>query len=40
MLIAQAIEDDGILFFEHDPKSPPAGWRKDGEPVMRETVDV
>jgi glyoxylase-like metal-dependent hydrolase (beta-lactamase superfamily II) len=41
MLLAQAIEDDGILFFEHDPEI--AACRlveADGQPIFREPVDL
>src|SRR5207302_6934255 len=41
MLIAQALEDDGIVFFEHDPLVA-AGrlGEKDGQPVLREEVAI
>jgi glyoxylase-like metal-dependent hydrolase (beta-lactamase superfamily II) len=41
MLLAQAIEDDGTLFFEHDPQI--AACRlveADGQPAFREAVDL
>jgi hypothetical protein len=41
MLLAQALEDDGILFFEHDPGV--AACRvveADGQPAFREAVDL
>jgi glyoxylase-like metal-dependent hydrolase (beta-lactamase superfamily II) len=40
VLLAEALEDDGILFFEHDPAM--AGCRlreEDGHPVFREAVE-
>jgi glyoxylase-like metal-dependent hydrolase (beta-lactamase superfamily II) len=41
MLLAQALEDDGILFFEHDPQV--AACRvveADGQPAFREAVEL
>jgi glyoxylase-like metal-dependent hydrolase (beta-lactamase superfamily II) len=41
MLLAQALEDDGILFFEHDPDV--AACRvaeSDGQPGFREAVEL
>ncbi len=41
MILAQALEDDGILFFEHDPEV--AACRlgeKEGQPVFREAVEL
>jgi len=41
VLLAQALEDDGILFFEHDPDV--AACRlgeKEGQPVFREAVEL
>jgi glyoxylase-like metal-dependent hydrolase (beta-lactamase superfamily II) len=41
MILAQALEEDGILFFEHDPNV--AACRlgeKDGQPVFREAVEL
>jgi glyoxylase-like metal-dependent hydrolase (beta-lactamase superfamily II) len=41
MLLAQALEDDGILFFEHDPHV--AACRvaeSDGQPGFREAVEL
>ncbi len=41
MLLAQALEDDGILVFEHDPEIPACRLgEQDGEPVFRERVDL
>jgi glyoxylase-like metal-dependent hydrolase (beta-lactamase superfamily II) len=41
VLLAQALEDDGILFFEHDPGV--AACRlgeREGQPVFREAVEL
>ncbi len=41
MILAQALEEDGILFFEHDPDV--AACRlgeKEGQPVFREAVEL
>lgn len=39
MLLAQALEDDGILFFEHDPDLAACRVREeDGQPAFREPV--
>jgi glyoxylase-like metal-dependent hydrolase (beta-lactamase superfamily II) len=41
MLLAQALEEDSILFFEHDPEI--AACRlaeKDGQPVFRDAVEL
>ena len=41
VLVAQALEEDGILFFSHDPLVP-AGrlGEKDGRPIFREAVEL
>jgi glyoxylase-like metal-dependent hydrolase (beta-lactamase superfamily II) len=39
MILAEAIEDDGILFFEHDPEIAACRLREeDGQPAFREAV--
>jgi glyoxylase-like metal-dependent hydrolase (beta-lactamase superfamily II) len=41
MLLAQTLEEDGILFFEHDPQV--AACRlgeRDGQPIFRDTVEL
>lgn len=41
MLLAQALEEDGLLFFEHDPQV--AACRlgeRDGQPIFRDTVEL
>jgi hypothetical protein len=41
VLLAEALEDDGILFFEHDPAMASCRLREeDGHPVFREAVDL
>ena len=41
MILAEAIEDDGVLFFEHDPEIAACRLREeDGEPAFREAVAV
>ncbi len=41
VLVAEALEDDGVLFFEHDPDMPACRLREeDGQPVFREAVEV
>jgi glyoxylase-like metal-dependent hydrolase (beta-lactamase superfamily II) len=41
MILAEAIEDDGILFFEHDPEIAACRLREeDGQPAFREAVAV
>ena len=41
MILAEAIEEDGILFFEHDPDVAACRLREeDGQPALRETVAV
>ena len=39
VLLAQALEDDGVLFFEHDPEVAACRVREeDGHAVFREAV--
>ena len=39
VLLAEALEDDGILFFEHDAAMAACRLREeDGRPVFREAV--
>ncbi len=41
VLLAEALEDDGVLFFEHDPAMPACRLREeDGRPVFREAVEL
>lgn len=41
MLMAAALEDDGVLAFEHDPEMAACRLREDGgEPVFREAVTL
>jgi hypothetical protein len=41
VLLAEALEDDGVLFFEHDPAMAACRLREeDGHPVFREAVDL
>jgi glyoxylase-like metal-dependent hydrolase (beta-lactamase superfamily II) len=41
MLLAEALEDDGVLFFEHDPAIPACRLQEaDGHPAFRERVDL
>ncbi len=41
VLLAEALEDDGVLFFEHDPAMPACRLREeDGHPVFREAVEL
>lgn len=41
MILAEALEDDGILFFEHDPDVAACRLREeDGQPVFREAVEI
>lgn len=41
MLLAEAIEDDGILFFEHDPVVAACRLAEsDGQPAFREAVEI
>jgi glyoxylase-like metal-dependent hydrolase (beta-lactamase superfamily II) len=41
MLLAEALEDDGMLFFEHDPDVAACRLREeDGHPALREAVAV
>jgi glyoxylase-like metal-dependent hydrolase (beta-lactamase superfamily II) len=41
MILAEAIEEDGILFFEHDPEIAACRLREeDGHPAFREAVAV
>jgi glyoxylase-like metal-dependent hydrolase (beta-lactamase superfamily II) len=41
VLLAEALEDDGILFFEHDPAMAACRLREEqGHPVFREAVDL
>jgi glyoxylase-like metal-dependent hydrolase (beta-lactamase superfamily II) len=41
VLLAQALEDDGILFFEHDPEVPACRLvESEGQPVFREAVEL
>jgi glyoxylase-like metal-dependent hydrolase (beta-lactamase superfamily II) len=41
MLLAEAIEDDGILFLEHDPEIAACRVAEaDGQPAFREAVDL
>jgi len=41
VLLAEALEDDGVLFFEHDPGMAACRLREeDGHPVFREAVDL
>ncbi len=40
VLMAEALEDDGVLFFEHDPGMAACRLREeDGHPVFREAVE-
>ena len=39
VLLAEAFEDDGVLFFEHDPAMAACRLREeDGQPVFRDAV--
>jgi hypothetical protein len=41
VLLAGALEEDGILFFEHDAAMAACRLREeDGEPVFREAVEI
>ena len=41
VLLAEALEDDGVLAFEHDPFTAACRLREeDGQPVFREAVDL
>ncbi len=41
VLLAEALEDDGVLAFEHDPFMAACRLREeDGQPVFREAVDL
>jgi glyoxylase-like metal-dependent hydrolase (beta-lactamase superfamily II) len=42
VLLAEALEDDGVLAFEHDPVMPACRLREDedGHPVFREAVEL
>lgn len=41
MILAEALEEDGILFFEHDPEIAACKLREeDGQPAFREAVAV
>ena len=41
VLLAEALEDDGVLAFEHDPAMAACRLREDedGHPVFREAVE-
>jgi hypothetical protein len=41
VLMAEALEDDGVLFFEHDPVMAACRLREEnGQPVFREAVEL
>ena len=41
VLLAEALEDDGILFFGHDPAIAACRLQEeDGEPAFREAVEL
>ena len=41
VLLAEALEDDGVLFFEHDPEMAACRLKEEeGHPVFREAVEV
>jgi hypothetical protein len=42
VLLAEALEDEGILVFEHDPVMAACRLREDeaGRPVFREAVEI
>jgi hypothetical protein len=41
VLLAEVLEDDGVLFFEHDPSMAACRLREEnGEPVFHQAVEL